>query len=461
MFTERYRSHHDAEGRLAAMLKNGGSGKARSGGGGLQSFRSKSAPLARRLFRIGKAMGLKPPAGNWKALERVLRETPVQKTAGIYLHVPYCDKICSFCNLNRTSCGGVSLDSYANYLISEIKEWGRYPYIQGQRFESVYLGGGTPTVLSASQLGDILAALKDNIPLAKNCEISVESTQHNLNREKAAALQKAGVNRLSIGIQTFSERGRRLLGRTFSEERAKEELRTLRETFGGVLGIDIIYSYPDQSLEELRHDAEMCVSSGIDSVSFYSLMIQKGSALSSEIEEQRLAFNRNIAFDLERHNLFYNTLREAGFSLLELSKLARPGKDNYRYIHIQYGEGDLVPIGQGAGGNVAGFPLYSLAPGRRMTGKPDPLYQKYHRILGLLQFGVYDPERICAGLSVAQKEAAASAMKLLADTGFLSPAPDGKNQVLSADGIFWGNNIAVAILENIIKVNEKTKRNET
>jgi oxygen-independent coproporphyrinogen-3 oxidase len=449
MFTERYRSHHDAEHHLAAMLKVGGSGKAPPGG----------AVFLRRLLRIGKFLGLKPPAGHWRALERVLAEKPAQKTAGIYLHVPYCDKICSFCNLNRSNCKGADLDAYAGQMISEIKTWGRYPYIQGQQFESVYFGGGTPTVLRVSRLGDILAAIQDSFPLTEDCEISVESTQHNLNREKAAALQKAGVNRLSIGIQTFSERGRKLLGRTFSEEHAKEELFALRETFGGVLGVDIIYSYPDQTIDELRQDAEICAASSIDSVSFYSLMIQQGSALSKEIDGQRLAFNRDTAFDLERHNLFYNTLRSAGFTLLELSKLARPGKDRYRYIHIQYGDGDLIPIGQGAGGTIAGFPLYSFAPGQRVTGSPDPRYQQYHRILGLLQFGVYDPERLCAGLSEGQKEAISAAMSRFATEGLLLPAPEGKTWNLSAEGVFWGNNIAVAVLEHIINAEKNNKRN--
>jgi oxygen-independent coproporphyrinogen-3 oxidase len=185
-------------------------------------------------------------------------------------------------------------------------------------------------------------------------------------------------------------------------------------------------------------------------------MIQKGSALSNTIEAGRLQFERDIAFDLERHNLFYSTMRDAGFTLLELSKLARPGRDRYRYIHIQYGEGDLVPIGHGAGGNIAGFPLYSPAPGQRMTGSPQPEYRQYHRLLGMLQFGIYDPERLCAGLNETRKQAAESAtaattaaMREFEAEGLLLPAPDGKSWTPSADGVFWGNNIAVAVLERI------------
>jgi oxygen-independent coproporphyrinogen-3 oxidase len=366
----------------------------------------------------------------------------------MYIHVPYCDRICSFCNLNRLDRKGVNLDDYTDFIIEEIKYYGSYPYIREQPFEAVYFGGGTPTTLDLQQLGRILRALRTHLPLSPDCEITMESTQHNLPAAKAAALQVEGVTRFSIGIQTFSDRGRKILGRTFDGKRTADELAALRSAFSGVLGIDLIYSYPGQTPEEAAFDAETCAALGSDSASFYSLMIQGSSALAKAVEAGELTFNRDLDFDRERHHLIHRTLGDAGFSLLELSKLARP-RDEYRYIRIRYENGDLLPLGSGAGGNLGGFPVYSMAPGRRFVSAPDPEHDKYYRILGLLQFGRYDPQSIAAELGAEAEERAREKIAEYAEKGFLE-ADDRSGYCLSPEGIFWGNNIAVDMLGAII-----------
>jgi oxygen-independent coproporphyrinogen-3 oxidase len=390
----------------------------------------------------------------WSAVEAKLRQPPPhtspQRDRGIYIHVPHCDKICSFCNLNRTERKGADLDAYVAYIAGELKTYGAYPYIGEQPFHAVYFGGGTPTVLTVDQFSLILDALHKHIPLAENCEITVESTQHNLGAKKAATLAAMGVNRFSVGIQTFSGRGRKILGRTYSGEKALEDLRDLRAAFGGILGIDIIYSYPDQSIEEISQDAEICVSSGVDSVSFYSLMIQQGSNLAKSIDKEELRFVRDIESDRERHNLFYRALIESGFTLLELSKLVRPGKDAYKYIRIQYENGDLVPIGSGAGGRIAGFQIYSMSPGRRFVSPGSKDYDNYYRLLGELQFGLYEPARMARFLGPRVEKAIFEKIQELEDSGFLVPIPQSSAWSLSPDGVFWGNNIAVDVLKAAI-----------
>ncbi|MDR1428754.1 MAG: coproporphyrinogen III oxidase family protein [Spirochaetaceae bacterium] len=429
VFTERFRSHHDAEGGLEALLGNKGGG-------------------------MGRLLKMK----SWSSVEKKLAESPKDLPRGVYIHVPYCDRICSFCNLNRTERGSADLDAYAAYLSDEIKTFGAYPYIRERPFGTVYFGGGTPTILSTEQLSRILNALHDHIPLTDDCEISVETTQHNLGVKKALALAARGVNRFSVGIQTFSGRGRKVLGRTYDSEKAIDALKELRAAFTGVLGIDIIYSYPGQSLEELSEDAELCLSLGIDSVSFYSLMIHKGSALSHSIAHNQIQFERDIAWDRERHHLFYKKLTDGGFTLLELSKLVRPGRDAYRYIHIQYENGELLPLGSGAGGNLAGFRMYSMAPGRRFVSPVDKRHERYYRMLGELQFGLYNAAKMAEGLSGGTENAIREKIDELHSLGFLDPVPGSSNYTLSPDGVFWGNNIAVEVLGAAIHAAKKEKK---
>jgi oxygen-independent coproporphyrinogen-3 oxidase len=395
---------------------------------------------------------------SWSTVEARLKEFPSGKIRGIYIHVPYCDRICSFCNLNRTERKSVDLDAYTGYIAGELKAYGEWPYIREQPFNAVYFGGGTPTLLSTDQLSRILDALHRHIPLAEDCEITVESTQHNLGAKKAETLAGMGINRFSIGIQTFSDRGRKILGRTYSGEKALEDLHALRSAFKGVLGIDIIYSYPNQSLEEIKSDAEICVSSGVDSVSFYSLMIHHGSLLAKSIDQGKIEFIRNIESDRERHHLFYRCLTESGFILLELSKLVRPGRDAYRYIHIQYENGDLVPIGSGAGGRIAGFRIYSMSPGRRFVSPTDEVHERCYRMLGELQFGLYDPSGLARFFrSPGVEKAIVEKIQELSGRGYLVPVPQRSAWSLTPDGIFWGNNIAVEVLGAAISASKKEK----
>jgi oxygen-independent coproporphyrinogen-3 oxidase len=427
MFTERFRSHHDAEDVLSRLLN----------------------PAERPGGRRGSRDASSPPQD--RALEERLRDGDApDRDAAVYIHVPYCDRICSFCNLNRKELQGADREDYTARLVSEIQAWGSYPAVRNRRFGAVYMGGGTPTVLSARQLGAVLGALKDNLPLTEDCEITVETTQHNLDAEKAAALERAGVNRLSLGIQTISGRGRELLGRTLPERGARERLRALREGFGGVLGIDIIYSYPGETPEELLGDAELCLDYGIDSVSFYSLMIHEGSALARSIAEKTLFFDRSITGDRELHHLFYSALIRGGFTLLELTKLVRPGRDRYRYIGVQYGRGDILPVGSGAGGRIAGFSVYSPAPGRRFVAALDPGQEKYHRMLGNLELARYDPALLCGELDEGAGEATVRRLAALAEQGLLEAAPSGGAYRPTAEGVFWGNNMAAEILEAAI-----------
>jgi oxygen-independent coproporphyrinogen-3 oxidase len=419
VFPERFRSHHDAEQKLLS------------------------------------ALGSTPAQADWPQLEKELWKKPAGKKRAVYFHVPHCDRICTFCNLNRKERKGADLDSYTDFLVSEIEAWGAYPYIREQAFEAVYFGGGTPTVLSAEQLVRVLKALAGTIPLSADCEISLESTLHNLGPDKAAALEEAGVNRFSIGIQTFSGRGREVLGRSHDGERAVKELGKLRRAFSGTLGIDIIYSYPGQSMAEAAHDGKTSLESGVDSVSFYSLMIQHSSSLARDINDGKLTFIRTLEYDRERHHTLYRLLMEGGFEFLELTKLVRPGRDLYRYIRILYGNGEILPIGSGAGGNIAGFGIYSMAPGQRFVSPGNTRYDFYHKILGLLQFGVYDPEIITRDLGRAAEHAVRERIEAYRAAGLLEAVPGSLSFRLSADGVFWGNNIAVEILNAAIQNEEK------
>jgi oxygen-independent coproporphyrinogen-3 oxidase len=391
-----------------------------------------------------------------RELMKKLLSPPSPARRCVYVHVPYCDRLCTFCSLIRSLKTDADFEAYTARLEKEISLYGSYPYIREKPFDAVYFGGGTPTALNISQLERVMRSLRKNIPLSPSCEITMESTLHNLDTDKIRRLEDAGVNRFSVGVQTFSERGRRLLGRITPAAKVEEKIASLRGAFSGVLCIDIIYNYPGQTDKELLFDAHRCVDLGFDSVSFYSLMIQNGSSLEAAIGKGAISFPENTERDRSLHNRFYQTLKDSGFSLLELSKLAPAGRDEYRYIKIRYENGDVIPVGSGAGGSIGGFSVYQMPGGMRMVSRLDPDYERYNLLLGYFQMGRYSLPLIAetGQFSAAQTEAVREQLLRLENEGFLAKEAE-ETWTLTTDGIFWGNNIAVQVLETAVSGGRK------
>ena len=139
-------------------------------------------------------------------------------------------------------------------------------------------------------------------------------------------MERLGVNRLSIGIQTFSDRGRKILNRTYDKETAVKRLGEIKAKFKGLVCVDIIYNYPDQTPEEVKEDAEIVHSLNIDSSSFYSLMIHEGSKMSKDIKDDVFHLDYKLETDKELHNIFMNTLLGTGeYEILEITKINKKG----------------------------------------------------------------------------------------------------------------------------------------
>ncbi len=426
MFDTRLKSHHDAQQGISRLLS------------GENNHHKYMTPL------------------DWSHVEDFLNSNGPgsdKKGCCVYIHIPYCDKICSFCNLNRSR-GDNSLSSeYAGYLISEIENTGRYRYIGMQKISVVYMGGGTPTILKTADLERVLQALHKWLPLTPDCEISVESTLHNLSPEKLSVLEAQGVNRLSIGIQTFNSTGRRTLGRSGTRDYSIQSIQKIRENFKGILGVDIIYSYPGQSEEALIQDAQDFLSLNLDGTSFYSLMIHEGSELARRISAGELVFSNPMQADRKRHHLFMGILEESGYEILELSKLVKPGRDEYRYIKLRYENKDVIPIGNGAGGSIGPFRIYRMAPGKTMVMPVNPAYDRYNRLLGYFQFGRYSKKEILSTVEGLEETQVDNILNDYRRRGFFRP--NREENILNDEGVFWGNNLAVDFLEKITITNNE------
>ena len=373
----------------------------------------------------------------WEFLE----SAPDENEGVIYIHVPFCDNICSFCSMNRTKLED-ELDEYTKFLLSEIERYSATNYLKSKKIGSVYFGGGTPTILKERHLEQVINALKGSFNILPECEFSLESTLHNLNISKLRLLNELGVNRYSIGVQTFSEAGRKLLNRTHSSDGAVKHLRDLREKFSGMLCVDIIYNYHNESIDEVVRDAKLVRELGIDSASFYSLQFLDGSVLSKTISEDYY----DVEVDKSLHHAFLDEILSQGdYEILEYTKVAKKGRDQYKYIRLSHVGADVLPLGKGAGGRLGEFGIYNMSQKMKVMGRMTARQMEFDRFVNLFQYPQISLERVFKFVSQTCANELMDLFKKCEESGYLKIENDSLN--FTKDGVFWGNSIANAVME--------------
>ena len=379
---------------------------------------------------------------------KLLNEEPENKEAGIYVHTPYCDKICSFCNMNRKQVSN-NLDDYVEYLCKEFEKYGSKKYVQGKEITTIFFGGGTPTIYKEYQLEKILSTLTNSFNISSNCEFTFETTLHNLTEEKLEVMMKYGVNRLSVGIQTFSDRGRVFYNRTYGKEEVKNRLQKLKSFFKGEVCVDIIYNFPDQTLEEVIEDARIVKELELSSASFYSLMVHDGSKLSKDIEAEKVKMEEDMKKDYLLYSHFVaEMLREDKYHILELTKIAKNGGDNYQYIKVRNSGGDTFPIGVGAGGSVQGIGVYRMSKEMAFYSKQTEYHSKFGKLSGIMQFPIISKEDIKDILNDEEYGYFCEKMKEYEEKKLVIENENSFD--FTNDGVFWGNNLSIDIIGYIL-----------
>lgn len=361
-------------------------------------------------------------------------DTRCRNNGTIYIHVPFCNKICSFCNMRRSLQKPAS--DYADLVVQEIKAYAKLAYLQTTTFDAVYFGGGTPTTLSKEDLCKILDALKEQFRFTDDAEFTVETTVTELTEEKIQALTAHGVNRFSVGVQTFDNAGRKQMGRIGTGEAAYEKLRRLKSCEGVVVSMDLIYNYPGQTIADLKADLDKIAELGLDGFSMYSLIDMKETSIE---EAQGLKMDEEMFFTIAERMKAY------GYRFLELTKMVKG--DGYRYIMNRHQGADTLPLGAGAGGMVHHLALMnpmkldeyekSIKNFSERSGMLFfPEYEEIVRFKGDIQT-VYLPRNEAM---YVQKEQYQRFLKELLSHEMA--VPEAGAYRLTEKGIFWGNTIS-------------------
>ncbi len=263
-----------------------------------------------------------------------------------YIHVPFCRHRCGYCNFTLVAGRDDLVGAYLDALERELSWLGR-PYA----VDTLFFGGGTPTHLLPDQLERLFGIVRQWFPLAAGGEFSVEANPIDLDQEKAAILQAAGVTRVSLGAQSFHEHKLRLLERDHAAADVERAFQYARQ-FVGSVSLDLIFGVPGETLEDWRRDLEAALALSPDHVSNYGLTFEKGTAFWSRLEHGDLS---RIEEDLERqmYELAIDTLTAAGFEHYEVSNFARAGH-RCRHNENYWLGGQYFAAGPGAARFIAG-----------------------------------------------------------------------------------------------------------
>ena len=260
-----------------------------------------------------------------------------------YIHIPFCEHICSYCDFSKMYYHEEWCKRYLDALKNEISM-----YYQGEELDTIYIGGGTPSSLSISNLESLFQIL-ELLKKSPSCEMTVECNIENITFEKLELFKKKGINRLSIGIESSNPEILSLLERSYSKEKILSCMNLVKQFGFSNINVDLIYAIPSETMDMLLADLEFILSFNVSHISTYSLMI----------EEHTKLFNQKVMpireeLDFEMYETIHQKLTDAGYEHYEISNFSKSGfrsKHNMTYWKNK----EYYGFGLGASGFIFGI----------------------------------------------------------------------------------------------------------
>lgn len=270
----------------------------------------------------------------------------------LYIHIPFCNRICTYCDFNKFLIKNQPVDAYLDALIKELG------MISEKEIYTVFIGGGTPTALSNVQLERLLKFITERFDLIS--EFTVEANPDELTTDKIAIMKYYGVNRLSLGVQTFNNRLLRSLGRTHVEKDIKRAVDDANRLGIKSVSIDLMYHLPTQTLEECQYDLEQAVQLNINHISSYSLILEPKTQFYNLYKKGMLQMpDETLAQDMYYYTMKF--LAAHGFHQYEISNYA---KGNFESLHnkVYWQNKEYYGAGAGSHGYIDGKRYYNVVP---------------------------------------------------------------------------------------------------
>lgn len=290
--------------------------------------------------------------------QKLWQEKMQQKFKGrlrtVYIHIPFCEKKCSYCGFFLNASHEKMLEKYTKLLIEEIKITAQYERAQTGTINAVYFGGGTPSTLATKDIERLVKTVYEELPLARDCEVTYESRIHDMTDEKIEAMLKGGVNRFSLGVQSFDTKVRKSVGRIDPKEVVVDRLRRMVEYDGAAVTIDLMFGLPYQTMETWLNDIETQLEIGIHGGDIYQLNVYPTSDLAKHIEKGQVpsCMSCNNQGKLYVKTLEYIKLMHPEVHFFDPSHWAVSRRERNLYNYISKQKVDMLCFGSSAGGRL-------------------------------------------------------------------------------------------------------------
>jgi len=269
-----------------------------------------------------------------------------EKPFSLYIHIPYCISKCPYCDFNSHVVPEIPEKPYTEALLRELDHYGSRDEWQNRNVQSIFFGGGTPSTFKPTSIGKILARAAAIFPLQADCEITLEANPGTVDQENFFGYRDAGVNRISVGVQSFQPRLLKFLGRAHSADEARQALEVVKRAGFDNFSLDLMYANPSQTLYELGADLNEALTFQSPHLSAYNLTFEEGTPFGHEYRSGRM---KSLTEDEEiaMAELVEQKLKEAGLQRYEISNYARPGFHSRHNVNYWRG-GDYLGLGAGA-----------------------------------------------------------------------------------------------------------------
>lgn len=269
---------------------------------------------------------------------------------GLYVHIPFCNAICHYCDFaKRIAKNNQMIDDYLDALVKEIKTYASHV----DQIDTIYIGGGTPSLLTPKQLTFLFESLKDIHPIEYTIEVNPET----YTKEKGIIMKSYGINRVSLGVQTFNETLLKQLNRKHSNADVYDAIRHLKALDIPYLSIDLIYAIPGQTIDDLKFDLKQIALLDISHVSLYSLILEEKTYFHHlYLQHKFTPLDQDIEANM--YGLIMEELHKQGFKQYEISNYAKYGHTSKHNI-IYWSLDDYIGVGLAAHGFVDGYRTYN------------------------------------------------------------------------------------------------------
>lgn len=307
----------------------------------------------KRVVHAGLNGTLISPKESQAVWDTVMRGTPKKgQMQCAYIHIPFCKTKCTYCGFFQNGTSQNIEDQYIDGLIGELKLASESPRLKEGLIHAVFIGGGTPTSLSPANSERLLKAIKEYLPLANDYELTLEGRIHDLIPENLEVWMSNGVNRMSIGVQSFNTKVRQMVGRLDTKETVLERLATLKSYGQCSVVIDLIFGLPGQTMDVWEQDLADLVSSGVDGADLYQLNVFDGSDLNRDIVSGKVPPAATTAMQGEMFEFGRTYLEARAYRRLSSAHWSANNRERSLYNMLAKAGVPMFPFGSGAGGNM-------------------------------------------------------------------------------------------------------------